>query len=212
MCFSLLKADDLKCYLGKVGDRIAVIEFCKNVVKSKDDANKKEQERLEAVERFLSKRKTSGDCDHEGKSKKSKAKEEKTIEKKTFFGWVSRSKRTFPYTSVGEKISGGVKNLLVPLNVRRDVILEKVKNHFFRNGMSKKGHIDNFEFDIVDKTHEPLEDDKTFGEILQDRAYKNPIFFLATTDKEKRDAEKVSSKFYVFKMFTQLFQNTRSKS
>lgn len=66
MCFALLKADDLKCYLGKIGDRTSVIEFSKNLVKSKDDVNKNEEERLQAVERFLSKRKTSGDCDHEG--------------------------------------------------------------------------------------------------------------------------------------------------
>lgn len=56
----------LRCYQDKIGDCISVIEFSKNLVKTKDDVNDREDVRLQAVERFLQKRKTK-DCDQGSK-------------------------------------------------------------------------------------------------------------------------------------------------
>lgn len=184
-----MELDQLKQYFQSKGDQMAIKNFCTNLLKNKDRDNIKKKliENIKETFNISGTRKRKSNNDEKEVIEKKQGRM-KTIE----FGWIKRSQNEFPYTKLPENITGGPKKIPVSLDMDRSDLLKVVKENFFPNGMSHKGGICDFKFDIVDKCHDSLESQTTLEEILGKRKYKVPVLFLATTELSK----KVSLVFY----------------
>ncbi|XP_074034677.1 uncharacterized protein [Leptinotarsa decemlineata] len=70
-------------------------------------------------------------------------------------GWLCTSEGDNVFRQVKTKAGGGTRKVNIPKNVLCTEVLEKAKNLFFPNGVSTKGHLDDFEVKLLDyKSHE----------------------------------------------------------
>lgn len=190
----------MRIYFPKIGDRLVVSKYCRNVLKKNvEDSSESETEKLDkvkkierAIEIFNSKtgKKRTKKSQEPQRTKTSQINKEKETEeepknkkqKKADFGWMHRTTSSSNYIDL-TKYAGGVKSMNIDGDKKRDDVVELVSNKFFEGKKLRgfeKGFEKTLEKELLDKVFQPVEN-LTFSNILKDRDYKSPKFYLATT-------------------------------
>ena len=79
------------------------------------------------------------------------------------------------------RCGGGTRKLVVNTTVNKAALLELGKELFFPNGISKKGSVCDFEFEVTEFSEKVIDDEVTIEDLYE--ATKLPMlrFYLATT-------------------------------
>lgn len=105
-------------------------------------------------------------------------------ERKIEIGWLHFSEKEERYTQVRTRNGGGSRKVLFPKDGKKADILSKGKSLFFPNGISPKGKVDDFEFEVMDFKENSLDDDETVGDIYDKTMLTTLRFYIATKKKE----------------------------
>lgn len=104
--------------------------------------------------------------------------------RKIEIGWLNREKGQAGIKQMRAKQGGGTRTVDVNVECRMNTILEKGKELFFPNGMSTKGHEKQFNFEIWDYKHNPVNENVTVGLIYDTLCMNRLRFYIATFPKE----------------------------
>nr|XP_023022443.1 uncharacterized protein LOC111510736 [Leptinotarsa decemlineata] len=140
----LMSDEDLKVFFPKLGDRLSIKDFCKKSISSKKISL------IEKLKEKMNKKARTKENDSPYRPRKC-LKNTRVIE----IGWLCTSEGDNVFRQVKTKAGGGTRKVNIPKNVLCTEVLEKAKNLFFPNGVSTKGHLDDFEVKLLDyKSHE----------------------------------------------------------
>lgn len=176
---AIVDMDDniLKIYIPKIGDRLAVIRYCK--------ANRpsKTSDRSSLVERI---RKSQFGEEYTGRGKnlssevqvkeKKKAPNER-MSRIINIGWIMDG------VAVREINGGGTRSVSIEKSAKKKDILEKALNLFFPNGVSAKkyGPLAKYNYELLDYKQLDFDNNFTVGELYKMTGLTTLRFYLSTT-------------------------------
>lgn len=174
-----MEDNELKAFLPKLGDRHAVRNFAKSST-SRESLIEKLRRKLGKKEK---KRKNS-DSDEEQRSITKSTSFKKSWRKTRFIeiGWIHKD------VHVRSKGGGGTRRVSVPKNYKKENILEKAKELFFPNGVSNKGELRLFDFDLFDFKRNDFNTGLTVQETFELTELTTLRFYLVTTEKESEES------------------------
>ncbi|KAK6472735.1 hypothetical protein HHUSO_G28534 [Huso huso] len=157
-------------YIEKLGDRVALRNFCAS---SQQSFKKKSTRRTQLFEVLKSKlARTDNRTDRVSENEASTSTDERfecnamgKLERKhtrrVEFGWIHNKKQ------VRKRQGGGTRKIDVVRSAKKKELLVLGKDIFFPNGLSTKGHISEFKFDILDFKEITLPDNITVADCYE---------------------------------------------
>ncbi|XP_060754238.1 uncharacterized protein LOC132865727 [Neoarius graeffei] len=182
----LMEDRELAKYISSYGDRLAVTNFCKN----QTSAQRRKMglfEKLRAKMQLQKEGHGNKPVDEVPKSTSSQShprRRGRQSHRKIEIGWLNREKGQAGIKQMRAKQGGGTRMVDVNVECRMNTILEKGKELFFPNGMSTKGHEKQFNFEIWDYKHNPVNENVTVGLIYDTLCMNRLRFYIATFPKE----------------------------
>lgn len=168
---------ELSRYIPRLGDRIAVRQYCKIEVQDTGEVSKAAQSLLTKLKgRRVASKKLSGNSNA--------AKIERSFQL-GMFEKVGES-----YVQVRERRGGGTRHLKAPKSITMAEVMEMGKQLFFPNGESKIGNVEEFNFTVRDFTEELLDPSTTLGDHYELRKVKILRLYITIdreTDKTTKD-------------------------
>ncbi|KAK0135211.1 hypothetical protein N1851_028966 [Merluccius polli] len=174
----LITDQQLAHYIPTYGDRLAVISFCQQQLRTPDretlldrirekigDRKKKRRPMPSESSRMARKQNTSGE------------KEERKIE----IGWLHYSHPHF--TQVRTRHGGGTRHITVHKTTTVQQVLETGNRLFFPNGFSTKGSQENFHFEVCDFKRNVIPFEETVGNLYETTKLKLLRFYICTKHK-----------------------------
>lgn len=184
--------DELKQYIERYGDRLALRAFCRQGTETKESGVKpsliqRVRDRLREREQL----KTSADNGTAaGPSRKVgnsyATKDNRRIE----MGWLHYDKVDFH--QVRTKHGGGTRHLTVEKTVTMEELLEIGKGLFFPNGQSSKGLVEGLQFNIRDFSHNPVPLESTVSQLYDQTKLRMLRIYTCSRQKDQIDPEDVS--------------------
>lgn len=169
--------DQLKKYLPKYGDRIAVMGFSKRVSQPRESL-------IERIKRKMDEKHTRKSV----KNTEDKLHTKKLIVQKPTrqieAGWLHYSVKDKDYRQVKAHQGGGNRKLTVDRNSNCDSIFPIIKEKFFPNGISTKGSETDFTFKLLDFKRHEIENEISIQEMYDISGFTRLRFYLATKDKD----------------------------
>lgn len=164
--------DVLQKFLPKLGDRLAVVDFC-----TRANQNKRKDSLLEKLREKLKRKKGAETGNKSLTSEVIKQKETRMIE----IGWLHFDNGRLQ--QVRTKQGGGTRKISVRQEATREDIHKIAKTIFFEDGMSSKGHETQFDFTVADFRCQELDNDITVREIFQKTGMSRLRFYITTRNK-----------------------------
>ncbi|XP_061165657.1 uncharacterized protein LOC133174566 [Saccostrea echinata] len=112
---------------------------------------------------------------------KNAAKDTRQIE----IGWIHKTYHR--YKQVRAKTGGGTRKIMLPKDAMKENIMEEAKRLFFPDGVSPKGPLSKFEFDIWDFSERKFRDNITLNEMYEETKMPLLRFYLSTYEKGTED-------------------------
>ncbi|XP_031334066.1 G2/M phase-specific E3 ubiquitin-protein ligase-like [Photinus pyralis] len=167
--------EQLEKYIPKIGDQIAVTNFCRRHHWTSPSCSTKTLSLIQKIKRSY-----NGEEDNTnnqaGSSEGRKAtpgrpyQEERTVK----LGWKMNGKL------VRDINGGGVRNIKVKKTLTKVELLQEAINLFFPNGICKYGKLDEFKYDLVDYQENHFDENISIGEIFKVAKLTTLRFYLAT--------------------------------
>lgn len=139
-----MEVQALQSYFRKQGDRIAVVQFCR-------DMNNSSKIKGNLLEKLRTKRKrkpqnTIHDDDYSSLSSSENLEFQKKVKltRQIEIGWIHDGKQ------VRTKCGGGTRKVNLPKKSTKSDIIKSACELFFPNGISKKVHLSDMELDLTD--------------------------------------------------------------
>lgn len=164
--------DVLQKFLPKLGDRLAVMDFC-----NRAHPNKRKDSLIEKLREKLKKKKGTESGNKPSTSDIPKRKETRMIE----VGWLHFENGRL--LQVRAKQGGGTRKFSIRQDATREDILKIAKSIFFEDGMSSKGHETQFDFTLADFKCQELGDDITVREVFEKTGMTRLRFYITTRNK-----------------------------
>ncbi|KAL3875921.1 hypothetical protein ACJMK2_033825 [Sinanodonta woodiana] len=191
---ALMTDEDLKEYVPKYGDRIAVLAFARRIVSSKSmrGESSSEDRKLNLLMRLKDRLSSKKRNIAVGKdSNQSRGRylsligniNAKKVQRRLEVGWLDFDPVTESYKQVKTASGGGTRQLKLDLHITMAELLETAKILFFPNGESMRGKLDEFTFDISDFSKCSISQEKTLEEVYNETKMK----LLRTKDNESSD-------------------------
>ena len=151
----------LENYLSALGDKIAVKQ------KFSEERKRPSRPLRNKMSRDTSTRKCSGSSDEDSGSKGPST-------RKLNLGWIHEGKQMW------NKNGGGTRSIYLEKTANKESILQKGKDLFFPNGISKLALLSEVECDIVDFSEAPFPETKTVGNMYENVKMGILRFYLTT--------------------------------
>ncbi|XP_062316635.1 uncharacterized protein LOC134020504 [Osmerus eperlanus] len=170
---NVMTDDELKQYIERYGDRLALRAFCRQgTVTSESGVKPSLMQRVRDRLREREQLKTSADNGTAaGPSRRVgnsyATKDNRRIE----MGWLHYDKVDFH--QVRTRHGGGTRHLTVQKTVTMEELLEIGKGLFFPNGQSSKGLVEDHQFDIWDFSHNPVPLENTVSQLYDQTKLRN---------------------------------------
>ncbi|XP_070538263.1 uncharacterized protein [Ptychodera flava] len=103
------------------------------------------------------------------------------VERKVEIGWLDYDFALKSFKQVRSRKGGGTRSITVKKTSRKSDLIEFGKRYFFPNGISPKGKVEDFVFDIKDISENSLDDESTVGQIYDRTGFRILRFYMATT-------------------------------
>ena len=200
----------LKEFIPLLGERIALRNFCADSQKSPhhNGNSSKKDTLLDKLRKKLSVKRdpakcSSNDEDEEGysglsgdnRSSRLKGNQNaKRNERKIDVGWIDYDYTTKRYKQVRKQNGGGTRQLSVSKTLRSSELLAVVQRLFFKDNISCKGDLDEFETELCDFRHQSLLDETTVGKLYSETKMPVLRFYLKTKAKVHKDETKANKK------------------
>ncbi|XP_070537118.1 uncharacterized protein [Ptychodera flava] len=130
------------------------------------------------------------------------------IHRKVEFGWLDFDNTSKSYRQVRSKRGGGTHRVAVNKKCQRNDLLELAKNYFFPNGISPKGKMEEFDFDLKDFDENSISEHFTVAEFYGKMRSKMLRLYMATKKKEFPIVEQPTTQ----KSYTPLCKSVSSHS
>ncbi|KAL3836965.1 hypothetical protein ACJMK2_022367 [Sinanodonta woodiana] len=158
---ALMTDEDLKEYVPKYGDRIAVLAFARRIVSSESmrggssSEDRKCNLLMRLKGRLSSKKRNIAVGEDSNQSHGCYLSligniNAKKVQRRLEVGWLDFDPITESYKQVKTACDGGTRQLILDLHITMAELLETAKILFFPNGESMQGKLDEFTFDISD--------------------------------------------------------------
>ena len=180
---ALMTPEQLKDYLPKYGDRLALIAFSKQTqgAASAIEGSERKSTLFDKLRARLEMKKKGGPNEHVRRAapqagNKNAKKMKRNIELK----WVHSYNDTTDLKQVRAPNGGGPRTVNVDLSNTCEEVLQMAKDLFFPNGISKKGKVEEFHVFLTDQNYTKLDNNCTLNEVFQSTLYKNLKLNMAT--------------------------------
>ena len=180
----LMSDEQLKGYLPRYGDRLALRHFCSSgnaVVSGSNDDKKRKSSVLDRLRKKLCippPASASGCTDFSADMRQPPSRNACKPTRLIEVCWINITK------GVGKKVKaadgGGVRKVSVGKDCKDDQLLSLATNLFFPNGMSKLGQLCEFSCKMLDFCQQPLKPDMTVGEMYSETKLPMLRFHLHT--------------------------------
>ena len=180
---ALMTPEQLRDYLPKYGDRLALIAFSKQTqgAASAIEGSERKSTLFDKLRARLEMKKKGGPNEHVRRAapqagNKNAKKMKRNIELK----WVHSYNDTTDLKQVRAPNGGGPRTVNVDLSNTCEEVLQMAKDLFFPNGISKKGKVEEFHVFLTDQNYTKLDNNCTLNEVFQSTLYKNLKLNMAT--------------------------------
>ncbi|KAL3861531.1 hypothetical protein ACJMK2_007560 [Sinanodonta woodiana] len=184
--------EDLKEYIPKYGDRIAVLAFARRIVSSESmrggssSEDRKRNLLMRLKDRLSSKKRNIAVGEDSNQSRGRYLSligniNAKKVQRRLEVGWLDFDPVTESYKQVKTASGGGTRQLKLDLHITMAELLETAKILFFPNGESMQGKLDEFTFDISDFSKCSISQEKTLEEVYNETKMKLLRVYMATT-------------------------------
>ena len=184
----------LEKFLGRLGDRLAVREFCSkhtslDITKKTGPMGKKRQllsnlaKKVAAKQKSLEPGYSDSSCAESGRSFNVGNTNAESTERRVEVGWLNFDSKSASFKQVRSTTGGGVWSLTVTKSITLSAVMDVSINNFFPNGMSIRGPLENFSFEMSDRKGSPLEMTSTVEEAYDQESFPKRVlrFNLRTT-------------------------------
>ncbi|XP_070545639.1 uncharacterized protein [Ptychodera flava] len=186
----------LSRYFSSPGDRLAVFEFCRRLLTQVDAPNKEKQPVL--VQKFKKKVRRLNRVEPQesempdGVTSSERNKQSlinKNTHKRVEFRWFNYEYDTNAFKQIHAKTGNSAAIMFVNKSIQKSDLLHLATEYFFPNGISAKGKIDDFDFDIRDKYDNDIDENATVGEMGDKSRFRVQRFRMVTTKKKLLSSE-----------------------
>lgn len=173
------------------GDRVMVKDFCRQLqtksavsgltTSRRDKLVKRIRQRLDLGRRQKDKDEasSSSDDDAEERSRKNFGNLNATRPNRQIeIGWLCKSKGVLK--QVRQKQGGGTRKVAVPKTYKKMDILSLAKDLFFPSGISSHGPATQFQFDVWNFKHQPMDGSVTVAEVYESSKLPLARFYLVS--------------------------------
>ena len=177
--------EELKVYLPKFGDRIAISSFVKSMEVTDADKNTSpaSDRKRPLVEKLMKKVKMDRN-EHQRRSCRQKGnKNACRPDRRVALGWLDYDMQLKDYKQVKGPGGGGTRYELFSNDMTLTDVLQRAKKLFFPSDDSRRGKVDEFNFYITDATRVKFDETTTVDDCY-DRSKARPLrMYLASTKK-----------------------------
>ncbi|XP_071948840.1 uncharacterized protein [Antedon mediterranea] len=183
--------EDLSKFIPLLGDRIAVREFCKD--KRRKGKSKKETVLQKLKQKLNKRRDDEEDVEEDGNLWDTRSstllgnKNAQKTNRKIDIGWLDYDAESKCFKQVRKQKGGGTRQLIVPKSTNYNELLEIATNLFFKDGLSFKGKLSEFNCKLCDFRQHPLKKDMSVGELYAECKMAVLRFYLQTTPVGRKD-------------------------
>lgn len=177
--------DQLQSYIPKVGDQIAVTNFCRRYRFTAPSCSTTTLSLINKLKRgnIVDELNHGSDGGSSSSSKTSCRGRPVQDNRKIKMGWKLNGKM------IREIRGGGCRIISVNKTLTKNELLEEAVNLFFPNGVSKFGPITNFTYDLLDYQENIIDEKLTVGHIYNSSKLSTLRFYLATNSLDSAKTE-----------------------
>lgn len=182
----LMEPEALEKFIPKIGDRLAILDYCSRELGSR---NKRKGSLLEKLRSKL-KNKKEDICPESVNKSRGKICPATKSTRMIDIGWLNFENGRLIQVRV--KQGGGTRKISIRKDARRKDILTTGRQLFFVDGMSQKGAESEFDFTLCDFQFKEIASESTVSEMYTDTGFTNLRFYV-TTYRKKKEATVVSN-------------------
>ena len=167
-----MEDSDLKKFIPAYGDRLATVAFCRkqneNAATTKDGDNSTETQTSKLLDRlrnrFGTRKRKNAESSHP--CSKNALNTKRALE----LGWMDYDFDTCQFRQVRKLGGGGTRSLNVEKQAGVALIIQEGQRLFFKDGKSKRGCIEEFEFSVQDFSGHEMDND--IGQLYEETSVK----------------------------------------
>ena len=190
-----MTCEQLKQYLPAYGDIFAVQSYCRSRDGSMETSHGRTSPLLDRLRKKMAERKRKG-LVHTSSDALASVKVQKLIGnsnalrdlRRVELGWLDYDNSMKEYKQVRSQNGGGTRHMHVTKDSEMRHILEQGRNLFFPAGMSKKGSVNDFDFEIHDCC-DRLPDNCTIAERYDITKVKMLRLYVCSTRRSKHETD-----------------------
>lgn len=173
-----MEIDVLQSYFPKHGDRIAIVQFCRDLTNSSKIKRNLLEKLREKMKRKPKNKKQEDDSSSISCNDSVEIHKKMKLTRQIEIGWLHDGKQ------VRAKCGGGTRKLNLAKKTTKNDIIKNACELFFPNGTSKKGHLSDMELELTDFAFNVIDSKITLEELFQQTKLSRIRCYLKTEKKE----------------------------